>query len=192
METTITTNLEVKNNENVSKKRSIWEWIRFILLMLAIAVVIPNTIGLTRVSGLSMFPTFQEGNLILEEKVSKHFSQPELGDVVIINKRAAGYKIVKRVLGLPGDTVQIKEGIVFVNNKAVPEIMTSGKSDDMGAVTVPDGHIFVIGDNRSPGESIDSRDPSVGPVPLSDLDGHVLLSLMPFKTIPKHITLNEE
>jgi signal peptidase I len=191
METT-TTNLETKNTETASTKKSVWEWVRFILFMLAIAFVIPNVIGLTKVSGLSMSPTFQEGNLILEEKVSKHFGEPELGDVVIINKKEAGYKIIKRVMGLPGDTVEIKAGIIFVNGEAIPEIMTSGESEDMAAVAVPDGHIFIIGDNRAPGESIDSRDPSVGPVPLTDLDGHVLVSLMPLKKIPKHITLNEE
>lgn len=185
------TSLDHKREEKEKAKNSIWGWIRFGLLMLLIAVGIPNTLGLSTVSGLSMFPTFQDGNFVLEEKVSKLFGPPALGDVVIINKEAEGYKIIKRVLGLPGDTVQIKDGIVFVNKEAIPEIMTSGKAEDMAEVTVPEQHIFVIGDNRAPGESIDSRDPSVGPVPLSDLDGHVLFSLSPFRAIPKHISVEE-
>lgn len=186
-------NTVINDNNKVieikKKSNSILEWSKFFLLLLVIIVVIPNTIGITKVSGLSMFPTFNDGNIIVEEKISKYFSQPELGDVVIINKKLQGYKIVKRVMGVSGDTVEIKEGIVFVNDKAVPEIMTEGDSQDMAAVTVPEGHIFVMGDNRAPGESIDSRDPSVGPIALTNIDGNVLFSLKPFGTIPEPITL---
>jgi signal peptidase I len=180
-------NHEIKQT---SKKGSIMEWVRFGLFLLAIIIVIRSSIGITTVSGFSMLPTFHDGNVVFEEKVSKYFTSPELGDVVIINKREQGYKIIKRVLGVEGDTVEIKNGLVFVNQEAVPEVMTEGISNDMAAVKVPEDHIFVMGDNRTPGESIDSRDPNVGPMPLSSLDGYVLFCINPFGTIPKPINLN--
>jgi signal peptidase I len=182
-----------ENNQDIkqtSKKGAIMEWVKFGLLLLAIIIVIRSSIGITTVSGFSMLPTFHDGNVVFEEKVSKYFTSPKLGDVVIINKREQGYKIIKRVIGVEGDTVEIKNGIVYVNQEAVPEVMTEGVSNDMAAVKVPEDHIFVMGDNRTPGESIDSRDPYVGPMPLSSLDGYVLFSINPFGTIPKPINLN--
>ena len=155
---------------------------------MAILIIIPNSIGITKVSGFSMSPTFQDGNLIFEEKISKYFSSPGLGDVVIIDSEQ-GYKIVKRVMAVGGDTIEIKDGIIQVNGQVINEIMTQGTSVDMAAVEIPEDHIFVIGDNREPGESIDSRDPSVGPIPLSSLDGKVIFSLSPFGSIPKPIEL---
>jgi signal peptidase I len=185
-----------ENNQDIkqtSKKGSILEWVKFGFFLLLIVFLIRNSIGITTVSGFSMQPTFHDGNIVFEEKVSKFFTSPEIGDVVIINKhkREQGYKIIKRVLGVEGDTVEIKNGIVFVNQEAVPEVMTEGLSNDMEAIKVPEDHIFVMGDNRAPGESIDSRDPSVGPMPLSSLDGYVLFSINPFGSIPKPLDLNE-
>jgi signal peptidase I len=176
--------------KQTSKKSAILEWVKFGFFLLLIVFLIRHSIGITTVSGFSMQPTFHDGNVVFEEKVSKYFTSPELGDVVIINKREQGYKIIKRVLGVEGDTIEIKNGIVFVNQEAVPEVMTEGVSNDMATVIVPEDHIFVMGDNRAPGESIDSRDPSVGPMPLSSLDGYVLFSLNPLGSIPKPINLN--
>jgi signal peptidase I len=184
--------LEESNNDikQTSKKDAIMEWVKFGFFLLLIVFLIRNSIGITTVSGFSMLPTFHDGNVVFEEKVSKYFTSPELGDVVIINKREQGYKIIKRVLGVEGDTVEIKNGIVIVNQEAVPEVMTEGVSEDMPAIKVPEDHIFVMGDNRAPGESIDSRDPNVGPMPLSSVDGYVLFSLNPFGSIPKPIDIN--
>lgn len=177
--------------EKTSKTRSIMEWVRFSLFLGLILFVIPNSIGITKVSGLSMYPTFEDGNIILEEKISKFFSSPELGDVVIINKDVQGYKIVKRVIGVEGDTIEIKNGYVLVNGEGLLEIMTEGTSNDMPVTTVPKNHLFVMGDNRAPGESIDSRDPSVGPIAISNLDGRVLFSIKPFLSIPKPLNMKQ-
>jgi signal peptidase I len=181
---------ETEIKEAASKKSSLIEWARFGLILLFIVFIIHNSIGLTTVSGFSMMPTFQDGNLILEEKVSKYFRNPEIGDVVIINRQEEGYKIIKRILGLPGDTVEIKGGIIFVNQNPLPEITTEGTPPDMEAVKVPKNHIFVVGDNRTPGESIDSRDSSVGPIQEDEIDGYALFTLKPFGSIPKPISLN--
>jgi signal peptidase I len=190
MESTV---LNENNHEikQTSKKSTIWEWVKFGLFLLVIVVLIRGSIGITTISGFSMFPTFEDGNVVFEEKISRFFTTPELGDVVIINKREQGYKIIKRVIGVEGDTVEIKNGIVLVNQVPVPEVMTEGISVDMAAVTVPEDHVFVMGDNRTPGESIDSRDPNVGPMPISSVDGYVLFSINPLGMIPKPIDINK-
>ncbi|MFK9093339.1 signal peptidase I [Bacillus salipaludis] len=177
-------------NAEVQKKSTLFEWVKFSISLLLIIIIIHNSIGLTTVSGYSMMPTFQDGNLVLEEKVSKYFKDPKIGDVVVINRQEQGYKIIKRILGLPGDTIEIKSGIIYVNQNPIPEITTEGFPPDMQAVRVPKNHIFVIGDNRNPGESIDSRDPSVGPIQTDEIDGYALYSLKPFGSIPKPINLN--
>jgi signal peptidase I len=185
-------NSDIKENELNNKpesKGTIMGWVRFIVLLLAAVILIPKCIGFTSVSGFSMMPTIQNGSLIFEEKISKYFKEPQHGDVVTINQPEQGYKIVKRVIGLPNDTVEIREGIVLVNSEPIAEISVQGVSPDMEAVKVPEGYMFVMGDNREPGESIDSRDPSVGPMPLENLIGHVVYSLRPFHSIPKPITI---
>ncbi|MFP7297960.1 signal peptidase I [Neobacillus niacini] len=181
---------EVKEQLMKEKKSSLMEWVRFGLFLLFLVIVIPRCIGLTNVSGFSMLPTLQDGNWVLEEKVSKYFNEPNIGDVVTINEPQHGYKIIKRVMGLPGDTVEIKEGVIYVNQTPIPEITTEGVSVDMVAVTIPDEHIFVVGDNRTAGESIDSRDSSVGPIHMDNLEGYVVFSLKPFQSIPKPISLD--
>lgn len=186
----VITNEETKMEKTeVSKRSTIWEWIRFILLMMVIAIIIPLSVGITKVSGMSMFPTLIDGNILLEEKISKYFSSPEIGDVIIINKKNLGYKVVKRVIGVEGDMVEIKEGILYVNQQSVNEIMTNGTPADMEMVIVPEGHIFVMGDNRAAGESIDSRDLNFGPVNISEIDGYAFFSLSPFQSIAKPIEL---
>ena len=171
------------------KKSSVMEWTRFIILILAILIIIPNSIGITKVSGFSMSPTFQDGNIIFEEKISKYFSTPELGDVVIIGSEQ-GYKIVKRVMAVAGDIIEIKDGIVLVNGQVINEIMTEGISEDMAAVQVPENHIFVMGDNLEPPEKVSTAGILVlvqflFPI----LDGYALFSLSPFGSIPKPIEL---
>jgi signal peptidase I len=189
MKTVIPNGVSTSDKNETSKRSAILEWARFILLMAAIAIMIPFSTGITKVSGMSMFPTLTDGNILLEEKISKYFSSPEIGDVIIINKENLGYKVVKRVIGAEGDSVEIKDGIVYVNNQAIPEIMTNGTSKDMEMVMVPKGHIFLMGDNRVAGESIDSRDSKFGTVNVSEIDGYALFSLSPFQSIAKPIEM---
>lgn len=174
-----------KADKKVSEKSSIKEWTKFILKLLIVYIIVNNSIGLTKVSGVSMSPTLRDGSLLIVNKLSTHISKPKHGDVIVINLQDKGYSIIKRVIGLPGDTVVIKDGVVYVNNSPLPEIYTDGKSDDMKEVKVEENKIFFLGDNRTPGESLDSRDEDMGTLPMSSIDGYAVVSILPAYKIMK-------
>ncbi|ULH16642.1 signal peptidase I [Deinococcus sp. KNUC1210] len=160
------------------------------------------TFGFTfaRVDGNSMNPTLHSGDVALLLKYPRWLrawglsqTYPRRGDIVVFKAPASSeyafqqgpfgryrpYNI-KRVIGLPGDTVSISDGKVHVGGKVLAEPYASGDTpSDEAPVRVPVGSVFVLGDNRILGESVDSR--YYGPVPLSDVAGpanlHVSLGL---------------
>ncbi|WP_163099435.1 signal peptidase I [Peribacillus alkalitolerans] len=173
---------EITTNEKVKKDKS-KEWISAIVKGLIIYLLVTSSIGITRVSGHSMDPTLRNGSFLIINKLSALFMEPSYGDVVIVHQN--GYDIVKRVIGIPGDKILIQEGQVYVNDVPIPEIYTLGNPDDMELVTVQAGKVFIMGDNRTPGESLDSRDSSMGPISSSDIKGYAVVSLFPFYKIMK-------
>lgn len=152
-------------------KASIFSWIRFAILLIFIYGVLHYGIGIKIVSGHSMNPTLHDKGFMV---VNKLFFKPERGDIVIV-KDPDGFDIVKRIIGMPNDKIMIKNGIVFINNKALKETYIKGKPMDMGEMTVNNHSYFIMGDNRTPGESLDSRDPSIGPVDSTQIEGEVIL-----------------
>jgi signal peptidase I len=119
-----------------------------------------------QVSGDSMFPTFKNGEYILTNLISLRFSDSKRGDVIVFKAPTDQEKdYIKRVIGIPGDSVYIKEGFVYLNGQKLDEskylesdVRTYGggflKEDE--PVTVPEEHILVMGDNRP--QSSDSRE----------------------------------
>jgi signal peptidase I len=104
----------------------------------------------------SMWPTIEEGEYILVDKVSYHFHEPERGDIIVFRPPwNFGRPYIKRVIGLPGDVVEIKDGAVFVNGNRLDEPYAGWTQDILPAVQVPEGEYFVLGDNRN--NSYDSR-----------------------------------
>lgn len=174
---TTTTVAEQKTEANVKKRSEVFGWIRFGLLLISIYVFFNYVIGLSIISGDSMNPTFETNDVILSSKV---FNEYQLDDVVIFNNEY-GFSVVKRVIGIPGDTVAIENGQVLLNGNVLEEGYINGTPDDMAAVQVTENAYFVIGDNRTPGESLDSRSEEVGLVHADTIEGKVLLSLLPFQ-----------
>lgn len=144
-------------NSRVARKQqnqaSTKEWIISLAIAL-IAVFILRTfiIGLAIVDGPSMLNTIQDGDRIVYSKLST----PKKGDIVVVVTQD-GTKIIKRVIGLEGDTVEIKSGVLFVNGKEKKEnyIKEPMYDYDYKKITVPKNEIFVMGDNRN--ISADSR-----------------------------------
>ncbi len=136
-----------------------------VTLLLAVRLVVAEPIW---VDGSSMSPTLAEGERLAVEKVSYCFRTPQRGEIVICHYPGEWKNYVKRVIGLPGETVEIVYGVVYIDGAPLEEDaywpgITQG---DMQAVTVPQNALFVMGDNRRTGGSVDSRDPDVGPIPL--------------------------
>jgi signal peptidase I len=175
--------------EQVSLKHKVIEWIKFAILMVLLYLTLHHVVGFERVSGLSMSPTLKDGSLLLVNKISMYLSKPKYGDVVVISQEGKGYQIIKRVVGLPGDSVVIKNGALYINNQPLPEVYVLGKSQDIPEVKVGEGQIFVIGDNRTPGESLDSRSPDIGPLLMSSIKGYAVVSVFPMYKIMKPLKL---
>ena len=151
-----------------------------IMLALSIRCLIFEPI---RVEGDSMYPTLIHKEHMMVEKVSFWFKSPERGNIVICYYPGYKESCVKRVIGLPGETVAVKNGQVFVNGSALEETdyWTDFIDDDFETITVPENHYFVMGDNRN--ASKDSRSASVGCIPMEKIIGRVRGVMLPLKNI---------
>jgi signal peptidase I len=139
-----------------------------------------------RVVGASMNNTFHTGDYILTSKISYRLGPPKRGDIIVFKSpRNPDIDYIKRIIGLPGDRIRVTaSGDVFLNGNLLTEpyiadrttIMEGGFVRDNVEVTVPEEHLFVMGDNRP--RSSDSRD--FGFIPESDVIGKVFFRYLPF------------
>ena len=147
-------------------------------LVLALGLVRTYLAGPVSISSESMEPTLFAGDVVLVDRRDIEPADLARGDLVTFRSAHTGEEMLKRLIGLPGDSVATIDAVVHVNDQPVEEPYVDF-SDWEGIfnarVVVPDGHVFVLGDNR--GASVDSRD--FGPVPTESLDGRVLLRLWP-------------
>lgn len=137
-----------------------------------------------QVKGASMDPTFNTGDYIFTSKVTYKFRGYNRGDVVVFKSpKNPDIEYIKRIIGLPGDKVMVKDGEVYVNGIKLTEnyiaaktnLWENGFSKNGEEITVPDGDLFVMGDNRP--RSSDSRE--FGPVPEDSIIGHVFYRYFP-------------
>jgi signal peptidase I len=170
-----------KTGRNIKKssKSSVGSWIIFIIVLIGVFIFFRYAIQFTVVSGDSMNPSLEDGDVLL---TSILFYEADRHDVVIYQDDH-GYNVIKRVIGMPGETVEIREGTVYIDGAAIKESYTAGIANDMAEVTVEADSYFVIGDNRNPGASFDSRNSDVGTIPEIKIIGEALFSLFPPKSI---------
>lgn len=139
-------------------KKNFKESFLYFLQIAIITLVIINFIGrVSLVQGSSMEPKLHTGERIAVNLFIYHFEKPLRGDIIIFKCPVDTNKdYIKRVIGLPGDKVEIKSGIVYLNNQAITEpYLTEEDTDNYGPAAVPPNHYFVLGDNRRNSE--DSR-----------------------------------
>lgn len=175
--------------EKINKEKTIVkEWIRDIAVALIIALVIIQFVKPTIVKQSSMEPNFHDKDYLFVSKQAYRFNEPQRGDVVIFDSSLTDTDgkeklLIKRVIGLPGEEIDIIEEKVFVNGVMLDETYTMDGTT-YGYVTdliVPENQYFCLGDNRD--VSIDSRDPAVGCVDKEQLVGKVFFRLFPFNQI---------
>ena len=174
--------VEGKSVENEEQKKASWvSWMVFLLTLVIIFIIFRFVIGIITISGNSMNPTLEDGDLLLTSNI---FYTVDRNDIIVYHDEN-GFNVIKRVIGLPGDKIAIQDGIVSVNGKIVTEPYTIGLSNEMEEIIVPKESYFVIGDNRTPGESLDSRNDRVGSIDEKNINGKVMLSIFPFSLIDK-------
>lgn len=159
-------------------RKIIWEIITAVVPALLIALFI-NVYVVQAVeieSGPSMQPNLYQGDRMMVERVSYRFHLPNRGDVVVADRPGEETSLVKRVMGLPGETIEVQDGHVSINGELLTEPWVSYfGGPDYGPQVIPEGYIFIVGDNRS--ASLDSR--SIGPVELNSIEGRVCLVYWP-------------
>lgn len=194
-----------RNEETPSEKKSkpknkvkeiIKELLFYVILFVVVLYVIPNYVGTrTVVDGESMENTLQDKDSVLLDKLTYRFNDPKRFDIIVfyhfddINNQDKHDKdayefYVKRVIGLPGETVQIIGETIYINGEALKEHFGKDPIDDSGIaeqpITLGKDEYFVLGDNRE--ISKDSRDPEVGPVKEKWIAGKVKYRIYPFRS----------
>lgn len=154
-----------------------------VVIFLVLFVVVQLLVVRTKVTSASMDPTLQEKDNIVVEKVSYFFGAPERFDVVIFPfEDDKGTYFIKRIIGMPGETVQIdEEGTILINGEALDESYGNAVMESAGEAALPitlgEDEYFVLGDNRN--DVSDSRHPMVGNVSGEDIIGRVWLRFWP-------------
>ena len=174
-----------ENNQEKEKKslgREIFEWIMVFVVAGALAFLVRNLIfEPVRVDGESMLNTLQNNEFMITTKFDYLFGDPDRFDVVICNypNTSDGKYRVKRVIGLPGETIELRGGELYVDGEHVEQTfnMTANETN-FGPFKVPEGSYFVMGDNRR--TSHDSRADDVGPLSRSQIMGRVESVLLPW------------
>ena len=176
---------EKDNTKKPSKaqriRSAIFELLVYVAIIVVCVMVVPRyVIQRTIVDGTSMEATLQDQDNLLVDKLSYRFSDPKRFDVIVFypyGRENEDYYI-KRVIGLPGETVSIKDGFVYINGEKLDEdyLPVSGiTQSEKTTFEVPAGHIFAMGDNRT--GSLDSRYWNDPYIPLNQLQGRMLLAI---------------
>src|SRR5512136_311146 len=164
------------------RKNRLWQEIvelgQSLILGVLLALVLQFFIQPTIVYGQSMEPNLHDNERVILDKVSYRIGEPAREDIVVFPVEGEPLPLIKRVIGLPGETVEIRDGRVLIDGVVLREPYASGPTfGSMGSVRVPPDTVFVMGDNRAPGGSLDSR--RLGPIPFVKIRGRARLAYWP-------------
>ena len=180
-----------------SKKKELLDWIKSIAVAFTFVIAMRTFIfSPTLVSGASMMPTYEDGDRVIVNQIGKQISSIERFDVIVF-EAPIGKDYIKRVIGLPGDQIAYENDTLYINGEALEEPYLDLNKEqllDNGTLTqdftlesltgysmVPEGYLFVLGDNRR--KSTDSRDNRVGLVPMEKVLGKANIRFYPFDSL---------
>lgn len=182
----ITNKVEHKKSQALKEKLlpEVYSWIGTLVFTIIFVTVITAFAGrITPVNGSSMRPTLTDGDNLIATTLHGEYKH---GDVVVVRRRRSTV-LVKRIIGVAGDKINIDfdAGIVYRNGEPLDEPYvnepTNNAIDFTNEVTVPEGHFFVMGDNRN--HSDDSRNDDIGMIDVQNIGGKVVFRLSPFETM---------
>lgn len=151
------------------------EVIPYIVIVVVVILIRTFIITPVRVDGDSMKNTLKNGDILLLYKLSSI----DRFDIIVLDEEKDNEKIIKRVIGLPGETVAIKNGKIYINDKVIDDEYAYGETTDYNKVTLKDDEYFILGDNRL--ISKDSR--YFGPIKDNEIKGKIVFRLFPFTKI---------
>jgi len=168
--------------------KEIITWLLLIVLTITASYFITTNVFVkTAVAGVSMEPTLMEGQVVIVNKIEYYLKSPRRNDVIVYKQsnREHSYYEIKRVIGLPGETVKIKNGIIYINDEVLKEKVKTETIENAGlaeeGIKLDDNEYFVLGDNRN--DSEDSRFASVGNVLKNEILGKAVATEKPFTLV---------
>ncbi len=177
--------LEVEKSNEKSIMRELFGWVLYILIVVGLTYLILTYVGQrTRVSGHSMETTLSDGDNLIVDKLSYRFGDPKRYDIIVFPyKYKENTYYIKRIIGLPGETVQVTDGYAYIDGELLESDVYGAEIMDNSGIageplTLDEDEYFVLGDNRN--NSSDSRDPSVGILTREDLLGRAWIRIYPF------------
>jgi signal peptidase I len=178
---------DTAEQSEIGRHRALADWAVVIVVALLVAFLVRTfVLAHFAVDGPSMLSTLHDGDRVLVNKLSYRLHDPNRGDVVVLHQSAGASErdLIKRVIALPGETIEVRRCEVLIDGQTLeepyldPEVVTPGRcGGDLAPVRIPAGHVFVMGDNR--GGSQDSRSPTLGPIDEDDLVGRAFVVLWP-------------
>ena len=154
----------------------------YIIIILVVLFIKAFIVTPIKVNGESMYPTLEEGDIMILNKTAYYFNKPERFDIVVVNM--PDEYLIKRVIGLPGEHIEYKNNTLYVDGKKVKENFKHGVTanfniEELGSDTIPLNTYLVLGDNRE--NSLDSRE--LGFIREDQLLGRTSLIILPFDRI---------
>ena len=170
-------NLPEEQPKSSDIKRFMLDLLETLVLAVVLFLVINAVSARVRVDGFSMTPTLEDGEFILVNRLAYKFAEPKRGEIIVFRSPVVPDEdLIKRVIGLPGDEIEVRDGGVFVNGTMLDEPYIAATPMYEGKWQVLDGYLFVLGDNRN--DSSDSH--SWGLVPMANVVGCSILIYWPF------------
>ena len=175
--------MEEKKNK---RKENIKDLISYIIIILLVVIIRVFIFDPVKVDGPSMNTTLENGQILILDKFKYRKDEIQRYDIVVV--KLDNKKIIKRVIGLPNETIEVQNNKVFANSVEVDNSFTSSKTDDfkledIGLLKVPGDSYFVMGDNRA--VSLDSRYPEVGTIKRDRIIGKAVFRIWPLNKIGK-------
>ncbi len=151
----------------------------YVIILVVVILIRTFIVTPIKVNGKSMQPTLNGNEIMILNKIGMHLREIKRFNIVVI-KDSEGY-LIKRVIGLPGETISCKNGVIYINGKKIVDDFGEGKTGEIEATKIPNDAYYVMGDNRE--NSLDSR--YIGSINVQEIQGTTSIILFPFKSFGK-------
>lgn len=159
-------------------------YIKIIIIAVILALVIRTFLfNIVRVQQTSMYPTVKPNDIILSSSLYRFKRDFKRGDIVVFKSSSENKMLIKRIVGLPGEKIKIYDGSIYIGGKILEEKYFKEKPYTLSPTRdfeIKEDELFVLGDNRSPGGSVDSR--IFGPIKIKDIKSHPFFRIFPINS----------